>query len=135
MQKRADTGNELAFIDLVDGVYDVDDVQSPANVNYFYDLWKGVILKGGNYTEDKNDGWGKIVQDADANDRTLVGFGRHFIANPDLPERIKYGHDLNDYDTSTFYTTYNYGYNTYPEYGETREADPEEKIIPKPLIH
>ena len=135
LQKRADTGNELAFIDLVDGVYDVDDVQSPANVNYFYDLWKGVILKGGNYTEDKNDGWKKILEDADANDRTLVGFGRHFIANPDLPERIKYGHDLNDYDTSTFYTTYNYGYNTYPEYGETRESDPEAKIVPKPLVH
>ena len=30
-------------------------------------------------------------------------FGRWFIANPDLPERIAKGAALNKYDRSTFY--------------------------------
>jgi N-ethylmaleimide reductase len=30
--------------------------------------------------------------------------GRHFLANPDLPKRIKLGLPLNDYDRKTFYT-------------------------------
>ena len=35
----------------------------------------------------------------------LVAFGRWFISNPDLPERIRTGAALNVYDRSTFYTT------------------------------
>ena len=34
----------------------------------------------------------------------LIGFGRWFISNPDLPARIRCGADLNVYDRSTFYT-------------------------------
>ena len=33
----------------------------------------------------------------------LVAFGRHFIANPDLPERLRHHHPLNAYDRETFY--------------------------------
>jgi len=38
-------------------------------------------------------------------DRTgdLVAYGRHFIANPDLPERIRKGIALNPYNADTFY--------------------------------
>ncbi|KAH9074798.1 hypothetical protein EDB83DRAFT_2515656 [Lactarius deliciosus] len=35
----------------------------------------------------------------------LVAFGRHFIANPDLPLRLKEGHSLTPYNRDTFYTT------------------------------
>ncbi|KAH9167365.1 hypothetical protein EDB89DRAFT_1997835 [Lactarius sanguifluus] len=35
----------------------------------------------------------------------LVAFGRHFIANPDLPLRLKEGHSLTRYNRDTFYTT------------------------------
>ncbi|PSR82630.1 hypothetical protein BD289DRAFT_371052 [Coniella lustricola] len=48
----------------------------------------------------------------------LVGFGRHFIANPDLVERLKNGWELNPYDRSTFYGADppEKGYNDYPFY-------------------
>ena len=36
-----------------------------------------------------------IVEKGDAD---LVAFGRHFLANPDLPKRIRLGLPLNDYD-------------------------------------
>jgi len=34
----------------------------------------------------------------------LIAFGRHFIANPDLPLRLKEGIELTPYNTATFYS-------------------------------
>lgn len=47
-------------------------------------------------------------------DADLVAFGRHFISNPDLPERIRQGLPLTDYDRSTFYGGDARGYTDYP---------------------
>ncbi|KAL7409373.1 NADH:flavin oxidoreductase/NADH oxidase [Mrakia frigida] len=49
-------------------------------------------------------------------DRTgdVVVFGRYFIANPDLPERIKQGVDFTKYNRDTFYTPGPVGYTDYP---------------------
>lgn len=45
----------------------------------------------------------------------LVVFGRHFLANPDLPLRIKNGIQLNPYDRATFFARKSAkGYNDYP---------------------
>ena len=43
-----------------------------------------------------------------------VSFGRHFVANPDLPLRIREGLALTPYDRDTFYTFDSVGYNDYP---------------------
>ena len=43
-----------------------------------------------------------------------VAFGTPFLANPDLPERIAAGADLNDPDPATFYSTGPEGYTDYP---------------------
>ena len=48
----------------------------------------------------------------------LVAFGRHFIANPDLPRRLKEGLRLNPYDRDTFYYGGVTGYLDYPTSGE-----------------
>lgn len=47
-------------------------------------------------------------------DADLVAFGRHFISNPDLPERIRQGLPLTPYDRSTFYGGDARGYTDYP---------------------
>lgn len=46
----------------------------------------------------------------------VIVFGRHFIANPDLVERLRNGWDLNKYDRATFYGADppEKGYNDYP---------------------
>lgn len=44
----------------------------------------------------------------------LVAFGRHFLANPDLPERFRRGAELNAYDRPTFYGGGARGYLDYP---------------------
>ena len=44
----------------------------------------------------------------------LVSFGRTFIANPDLPKRLKLNASLNEPDSSTFYGGDEKGYLDYP---------------------
>jgi N-ethylmaleimide reductase len=51
-------------------------------------------------------------------DASLIAFGRHFIANPDLPRRIKLGLPLNAYDRSTFYGYDARGYTDYPTHAD-----------------
>jgi len=45
----------------------------------------------------------------------MVAFGRWFIANPDLPQRIQSGAVFNVYDRSTFYGGDEGGYTDYPD--------------------
>jgi N-ethylmaleimide reductase len=52
----------------------------------------------------------------------LVAFGRHFVSNPDLPNRIANGLPLNAYDRATFYTFDAHGYVDYPDYAQTAAA-------------
>ena len=50
-----------------------------------------------------------------AEDRAdLIAFGRPFLANPDLVERMRAGADLNVPDMATFYTADAKGYTDYP---------------------
>jgi N-ethylmaleimide reductase len=57
---------------------------------------------------------------ADAAD--LIAFGKPFIANPDLVERLKKGAPLNAPDKATFYGGGAKGYTDYPALGETLSA-------------
>ena len=45
----------------------------------------------------------------------LVAFGRPFLANPDLVERMRSGAALNAADPATFYSPGPLGYTDYPE--------------------
>jgi N-ethylmaleimide reductase len=49
----------------------------------------------------------------------LIGFGRAFLANPDLVERLRTGVPLAPHDEATFYTGGDAGYLTYPSYAYT----------------
>ena len=51
---------------------------------------------------------------ATARQADLIGFGRPFLANPDLVARMKAGAALNAPDMSTFYTADAKGYTDYP---------------------
>jgi len=48
----------------------------------------------------------------------LACFGRYFISNPDLVERVQNGWPLSDWDKSTFYVGGGKGYNDYANYQE-----------------
>jgi len=52
---------------------------------------------------------------------TAVAYGRHYLANPDLPKRMLLGAPLNAYDRETFYSPQHpiKGYSDYPFMGQT----------------
>ncbi len=52
----------------------------------------------------------------------LIAFGKPFISNPDLVERLKAGAPLNEWDKATFYGGGAKGYTDYPALGESLEA-------------
>lgn len=72
--------------------------------------FSGKILYAGKYNVERGvrvvkAGWGD-----------LIAFGRPFIANPDLPERIAHGWPLNAVDPATMYGGTDKGYTDYPSY-------------------
>jgi len=72
--------------------------------------FSGKILYAGKYNVERGvrvvkAGWGD-----------LIAFGRPFIANPDLPERIAQGWPLNAVDPATMYGGTDKGYTDYPPY-------------------
>ena len=50
----------------------------------------------------------------DAGDADAVAFGKLFISNPDLPERIRAGAPLAPWNMETFYSPGAGGYTDYP---------------------
>jgi N-ethylmaleimide reductase len=54
----------------------------------------------------------------------LIGFGRKFLANPDLPERLRRQAPLNREDPSTFYGGGEKGYTDYPSLAQERGDQP-----------
>jgi N-ethylmaleimide reductase len=57
-----------------------------------------------------------------ANEADLIAFGKPFISNPDLVERLKRGAPLNPPDKATFYGGDAKGYTDYPTLEETAQA-------------
>jgi len=79
-------------------------------------MFKGKIIAAGGFEPGTAE---EVVENGDAD---LVAFGRHFLANPDLPKRIRLGLPLNAYDRNTFYTFDAHGYTDYPFYEQRSES-------------
>jgi N-ethylmaleimide reductase len=86
--------------------------QAPVATAQLRKIFKGKIIAAGGFELESAEA---IVEKGDAD---LVAFGRHFLANPDLPKRIRLGLPLNAYDRATFYTFDFHGYIDYPFYDE-----------------
>ena len=72
-------------------------------------LFKGPFILAGGYERASAE---KAISDGQAD---LIGFGRPFISNPDLVQRMKTNAVLTAPDMSTFYTADAKGYTDYPE--------------------
>ena len=74
--------------------------------------WDGPVIVNTGFTVDSTLQTAQELVDSGAGD--LVAFGRAFIANPDLVERLRTGAELNEPDPSTFYGGDEKGYTDYP---------------------
>ena len=90
----------------------IEEGQPPVASQRMRKIFKGKIMAAGGFEPDTAEA---IIEKGDAD---LVAFGRHFLANPDLPERIRLSLPLNNYDRTTFYTFDSNGYTDYPFYGQ-----------------
>jgi N-ethylmaleimide reductase len=106
----------LAYLHIVEprvrGNVVIEEGQEPVASEYLRKIFKGKIVAAGGFEPATAEA---IVAKGDAD---LVAFGRHFLANPDLPRRIQLGLPLNEYDRKTFYTFEARGYTDYPFYGQ-----------------
>ena len=93
----------------------VTEGQGPIAAARLRKIFTGKIIAAGGFEPDTAEA---AVRDGDAD---LVAFGRHFVANPDLPKRIRLGLPLNAHDRHTFYTFDARGYTDYP-FQEQRSA-------------
>lgn len=80
---------------------------APSTSRLFKKLFDGAFISAGGYTPET------AKQSVEASEVDAVAFGRHYIANPDLPERILAGKTLNPYQRATFYGGAEKGYTDY----------------------
>jgi N-ethylmaleimide reductase len=73
--------------------------------------YHGTVITAGGYTPETAE------RAVEKNCADLVAFGRLFLANPDLVERVRRGAALNEPDRATFYAGGAHGYVDYPAMG------------------
>ena len=106
---------KLAYLHLIEpriagNIEDETKDQAPLAAQLIRQHYKGVIIAAGGFDRQSAEA---ILAAGDAD---LVAFGRHFIANPDLPERFRNGWPLNEYDRPSFFGGSEIGYTDYPFY-------------------
>ncbi len=104
----------LAYLHLIEprasgaGPREVDHQDVPSAAELFRPLWNGPLIAAGNFTAESAEAF-VAAGHADA-----VAFGRYFISNPDLPERIRRRAAFTPYNRKTFYGGSAEGYTDYP---------------------
>jgi N-ethylmaleimide reductase len=107
----------ILFVDMIEpraatagGDDNIND-KAPSTSDLFKNKFNGVFISAGGYTPEN-------AEEALSNNKAdAVMFGRWFISNPDLPERIAKQAELTKYDRSTFYGGQEKGYTDYPFLG------------------
>ena len=108
----------LAYLHLIEPRWLADDSdggQDPVVTPELRKHFSGVIISAGGFDEHS------AKASVDAEEADMIAFGRHFVANPDLPRRLRQSLPLNRYDRATFYGGSDVGYTDYPFYGEESE--------------
>jgi len=107
---------DLAYVHVIEprirGIVEKETTSADVTSKDIRQIYKGTIVAAGGFTGESAE---QIVIDGHAD---LVAFGRMFISNPDLPERLRTGAPLNRYDRSTFYGGDARGYTDYKSLSE-----------------
>ena len=111
----------LAYLHLIEprasgaGGGDGNDEAAPSTSALFRKTFHGPLISAGGYDR-------AMAQSAvEAGSADAVAFGRIFIANPDLPERLRRAAPLNAYNRATFYGGGEAGYTDYPSLDEVEK--------------
>ncbi len=89
----------------------------PDVVGFARQRWTGVLIAAGGYDRMKAE------QDLSSGRADLIAFGRDFVGNPDLPERLAHGWPLVERRMADWYGPDGKGYTDYPAYVATQFAE------------
>lgn len=110
----------LAYLHVVEprikGNETIDEHAEPIAVQYLRTVFSGLIIAAGGFHLENAEA---LLSQREAD---MVAFGRAFIANPDLPRRLRDELPLNAYDRDTFYGGNAKGYTDYPFVDEQSET-------------
>jgi len=81
---------------------------APLSSARFRSVYHGTLIAAGGFTPYSA---ARAIKDGTYD---LIAFGRWFLSNPDLPERIRLNSPLNVYDREKFYSNGDSGYTDYP---------------------
>jgi N-ethylmaleimide reductase len=113
-------GYGLAYLHLIEprirGNDDIEARTSDVSVADLRSVYRGTLMAAGGFNRETA---AQIIAVGTAD---LVAFGRMFISNPDLPERLRTGAPLHAYDRATFYGGDARGYTDYPGHAAARAA-------------
>ncbi|CAO3646952.1 unnamed protein product [Mucor fragilis] len=108
----------LAYLHFIESRADIEASNQNNTVDTlesYRKIWKGPFITAGGFSTSLEFG-NEIAEKTGG----LVAYGRAFVANPDLPERLRNGWELNPYDRDTFYSHDAEGYTDYPFYNEKK---------------
>lgn len=86
---------------------------APRVTPHIRDAYQGVLITNGGYDSASA---AEAIENGEAD---AIAFGQKFIANPDLPERMRTGAPLNTPDPDTYYSAGPHGYVDYPSLAES----------------
>lgn len=105
---------QLSYVHLVDhssmGAPKPDETAVGLICREFRTAGGGAVILSGGYDRDRAEA------DIERGATDLIAYGRPFLANPDLVERLTNNLPLNTVDQATFYTPGSAGYTDYPRY-------------------
>src|ERR1700749_1437218 len=99
---------KLVYIHVIEGATGGPRDVAPFNYRSLRNRFKGAYIANNGYD------FGLATKVLAANAADLIAFGKPFLANPDLVERLKRGAPLNAPDKATFYGGDAKGYTDYP---------------------
>src|ERR1700722_9300746 len=114
---------KIAYLHLIQasaseiGITDELHANAPNNAELFRDVFLGPLISAGAYTPESG------ADTLESLGAEAIAFGRLFIANPDLPERVRLDAALNAPDRSSFYGGDAHGYTDYPRLKAVTETD------------
>lgn len=108
--ERLNDYKRLAYTHLVEPMLPVDDVPFAVKeiAKHFRPRYKGILIINCGFNPESGN---RVIEEGLAD---AVSFGKYFISNPDLVERIRLGALLAEPDLHTYYTPGPKGYTDYP---------------------
>ena len=105
---------KLVYIHVIEGATGGPRDNAPFDYDGLRKRFKGTYIANNGYD------FKLATEQLAANKADLIAFGKLFISNPDLVERLKAGAPLNDFDKATFYGGGAKGYVDYPTLAESK---------------